>query len=180
MSRKLQVDNVFNAGPVSAVVLVTCVDRKGNANIITLGQYMPISFNPPLVCIGVSPKRYSHDLIAESGEFVINVPSINLEKEAHFCGTNSGRDIDKFAETGLTKIPAKTVKPPLIEECYGHLECKVIQKHVYGDHTLFVSRVLNATVNEDVLTEGKLDPLKAKPIVYRMPAYVYYTITSHK
>jgi len=144
-------------------------------NIITLGMYMPISFEPPLVCIGVSPKRFSHDLILQSGEFVVNVPSINLTKEMHYCGVKSGRDVDKFAETGLTSIPASRVAPPLIEECYGHLECKVIQTHVCGDHTLFVGEVLTAKVNETMLTENNLDLLKAKPIVQKN--HNYFTVS---
>lgn len=174
MKRELPADKLLQAGPASVVVLATCVDSEGKANIITLGMYMSISFDPTLVCIGVSPKRYSHDLIAESGEFVVNVPSIDLEKEAHFCGTKSGRDVDKFAETGLTPVPAKTVKPPLIKECFGHLECRVVQSHVCGDHTLFVGEVLSSSVRDDVLTGGKLDPLKARPMVQKN--YVYYSI----
>ena len=96
----------------------------------------------------------------------------------HFCGTNSGRDLNKSVETGLTLIPALKVAPPLIDECYGHLECKVIQSHVCGDHTLFVGEVLAASVNEDVLTGGKLNPLKAKPMTQKN--YVYYVPTLPK
>jgi flavin reductase (DIM6/NTAB) family NADH-FMN oxidoreductase RutF len=174
VKRGLPADKLLQAGPASVVVLATCVDSEGKANIITLGMYMSISLDPTLVCIGVSPKRYSHDLIDESGEFVVNVPSIDLEKEAHFCGTKSGRDVDKFAETGLTPVPAKTVKPPLIKECFGHLECRVVQSHVCGDHTLFVGEVLSSSVRDDALTGGKLDPLKARPMVQKN--YVYYSI----
>jgi len=131
-----------------------------------------------LVCIGVSPKRYSHNLIAESGEFVVNVPSIDIEKEMHFCGTKSGRDLDKFKETGLTPVPAKKVKSPLIAECFGHLECKVVQSHTCGDHTLFVGEVLDSSIDEEVLTGGRLNPLKAKPIVQKN--HVYFTVTDNK
>jgi flavin reductase (DIM6/NTAB) family NADH-FMN oxidoreductase RutF len=137
---------------------------------------MSISFNPRLICIGISPKRFSHDLIIESGEFVVNVPSIDLTEAMEFCGTESGRNFDKFAETGLTPIPARTMKPPLIEECFGHLECKVDQSYVCGDHTLFIGEVIAASVDENVLTDGILDPVKAKPIINKN--HVYYTIAS--
>jgi len=178
MKVSLSTNKLFQAGPASVVVLTTCVDPEGKANIITLGMYMPISFDPPLICIGISPKRYSHDLIVNSGEFVVNVPAIHLEREMHYCGVNSGRDVDKFAKTGLTPLPAKKVKPPLIEECFGHLECKVVQSHVCGDHTLFVGEVLVSTVNEEVIANGNLDPLKAKPIVQKN--HVYFTVTDNK
>lgn len=177
-SMKLELPNnkLFQAGPASVVVMVTCIDEHNKANIITLGMYMPLSFNPPLVCIGVAPKRYSHDLIAKSGEFVVNIPAIDLVKEMHFCGTKSGRDFDKFNEMNLTSIPAKMVKPPLIEECIGHLECKVVQSHVCGDHTLFVGEVLSARVNDDILSDGNFNPLKAKPIIQKN--HVYFTVTN--
>lgn len=139
---------------------------------------MAISLRPPLVCIGVAPQRYSHRLIEETGEFVVNVPSIDLEEEMHYCGVKSGRDVDKFAETGLTPIPAKKVKPPLIKECFSHLECRVVQSHVCGDHTLIVGEVVATSADEDVMKGDVLDVLKARPIVQKN--HVYFTVTDEK
>jgi flavin reductase (DIM6/NTAB) family NADH-FMN oxidoreductase RutF len=165
----------FQAGPPSVVVMVTATTGTTPANIITLGMYMPISHTPPLLCIGIAPQRYSHDLITASGEFVVNIPSIDLVEQMHLCGTQSGRDIDKFTTTGLTPIPATRVTPPRIKECIGHLECRVVQSHRCGDHTLFVGEVLAASIDASVLTDNKFDPLKAKPIVQKN--HVYFTVT---
>lgn len=179
--KTLLTDNtLFQAGPASVVVMVTAAaaDADGRTNIITLGMYMPISHTPPLVCIGIAPGRYSHDLIARSGAFVVNIPSIDLVNEMHFCGTKSGRDLDKFTATALTPIPARMVEPPLIKECIGHLECRVVQTHSCGDHTLFVGKVIAASADEKVLTEGNFDPLKAKPIVQKN--HIYFTVTDNK
>jgi flavin reductase (DIM6/NTAB) family NADH-FMN oxidoreductase RutF len=179
MMKTLLPDNrLSQAGPANVVVMVTAADAEGRANIITLGMYMPLSHTPPLVCIGIAPRRYSHDLIARSGEFVVNIPSIDLVHEMHFCGTKSGRDLDKFTATALTPIPARTVGSPLINECIGHLECRVVQTHSCGDHTLFVGKVLAASVDESVLTDGNFDPLKAKPIVQKN--HIYFTVTDSK
>jgi flavin reductase (DIM6/NTAB) family NADH-FMN oxidoreductase RutF len=158
--------------------MATCIDKEGNANIITLGMYMPISSRPPLVCIGVAPQRYSHKLIEETKEFVINSPPISLEKEMHYCGVKSGRDVDKFAEMGLTPIPSLKVKPPRIAECFGHLECKVVQSITCGDHTLFVGEVVATTVDANMMKGDVLDVLKAKPIVQKN--HVYYTASEEK
>jgi len=164
--------------PTPPVVMATCCDKDGNVNIITLGMYMPISIKPPLVCIGVAPQRYSHKLIEETAEFVINSPSISLEKEMHYCGTESGRRVDKFKETGLTPIPSLKVKPPRIKECFGHLECKVVKRHACGDHTLFVGEVVATSADEKVMKGGVLDVLKARPIVQKN--HVYFTVTEKK
>ncbi len=165
-------------GPAGNVVMATCAGRDGSPNIITLGMYMPISRRPPLVCIGVAPQRFSHTLLEETGEFVINTPSIDLEEQMHFCGVKSGRDVDKFKETGLTPIPSLKVGPPRIEECLSHMECKVVQAHVCGDHTLFVGEVVATTVDEEYMKDGSLDVLKARPIVQKN--HVYFTVTDRK
>jgi flavin reductase (DIM6/NTAB) family NADH-FMN oxidoreductase RutF len=178
MKTQLLGNNLFQAGPPSVVVMVTAADTDGRANIITLGMYMPISHTPPLVCIGIAPRRFSHNLIARSGEFVVNIPSIDLVHEMHFCGTKSGRDLDKFTAKRLTPIPASKVGPPLINECIGHLECRVVQTHTCGDHTLFIGEVIAASADERVLTDGKFDPLKAKPIVQKN--HIYFTVTDSK
>lgn len=176
MKKALTPSKMLQAGPPSVVVMVTCVGSEGRPNIITLGMYMPISHDPPYVCIGVSPERYSHRLIEETKEFVVNVPSIGLKDEMHFCGTMSGKNCNKFKETGLTPVPAERVKPPLIKECFGHLECKVVQSHVCGDHTLFVGEVVRATLDEEFITKkGLLDALKARPIVQKN--HIYWTIS---
>ncbi len=169
---------LLQPGPASPVVMATCVDRQGKPNIITLGMYMSISQRPPQVCIGVAPQRYSHDLIAETGEFVVNVPPISLEKEMHYCGTKSGRRVDKFKETGLTAIPSLKVKPPRIEECFSHIECTVAKSVICGDHTLFVGEVVATTADQSVMRGDVIDVLRASPIVQKN--HVYYTVTDEK
>ena len=176
MKTSLSKDNYNQAGPISPVVMVTCIDSTGKTNIITLGMFMPISHEPPLVLIGVSPKRYSHNLIMEQKEFVVNSPGIGISEKVHLCGVKSGRDTDKWRETGLTPVPAQRVKPPLIDECYGHIECKVVNAVTCGDHTLFVGEILAASIDERCLKDGKLNLLKANPIAQKN--WDYHTISN--
>jgi flavin reductase (DIM6/NTAB) family NADH-FMN oxidoreductase RutF len=168
MKKILDKSNWLQAGPPSSVVLATCIDSKGKSNIITLGMFMYISQNPPLVCIGVAEQRYSHKLILDQGEFAINVPTTGIIEKMHKCGITSGKDMDKFKEHGLTPIPAQKIKPALIEECYGHLECKVWNHYECGDHTLIVDEVVAASANSDVLDEhSNLMLTKAKPVIQK-------------
>ncbi|MDI6641544.1 MAG: flavin reductase family protein, partial [Elusimicrobiota bacterium] len=121
--------------PEQIVFAVSC-DETGKPNIIPLGWSMPTSHQPPLVAISVGNTRYSYKLISKTKEFVLSFPSEKMSKEVMFCGTHSGQDIDKFKETGLTALPAKTVKPPLIKECIVNFECKVVSELKTGDHTI--------------------------------------------
>jgi len=146
-------------------VLVSCVDKEGNRNMVTLAWTMPTSFSPPLVAISISPKRYSHRLIKETKEFCINIPTMEIVKQVLFCGRHSGYAFDKFRETKLTPIKAKKVKPPLIKECAAHIECKVVSEFETGDHTIFVGEVLSATVSKELFDKG-YDLKKVKPIYH--------------
>ncbi len=135
-------------------VLVSCVGKTGKPNIITLAWAMPTSINPPLVAVSIAPRRYSHTLIEETKEFVVNIPTMDVLKETLFCGRVSGREHDKFKETGLTPLPAKKVKPPIIKECVAHLECKLHNQFTTGDHTIFVGEIVEAYADKDASTEG--------------------------
>ena len=88
--------------------------------------------------------------IKETKEFVMAFPSEEIKDEAFFCGTHSGRNTDKFKETGLKAIAAKRVKPPLIDKCLANFECKVVNIVETGDHTIFVGEVVAAHVYEKV------------------------------
>lgn len=96
--------------------------------------------------------RYSHKLIEESREFVINIPTVDIVEKSWYCGTHSGRIVDKFKETKLTPIPAKHVKPPLIKECPINIECKVVEtmKPEYSAYTFFFGKALAIHADEGV------------------------------
>ena len=141
------------------------MDKAGKTNVITLAWSMPVSINPPIVVMSIAPKRYSHRLIEETKEFVINIPTMDIVRETLFCGRRSGRICDKFKETRLTLLPAKMVKPPIIKECVAHLECKLDQQITVGDHTLFIGRVITAYADKGVF-DNKFDVKKVKPIYH--------------
>ncbi|MHC1600893.1 MAG: flavin reductase family protein [Candidatus Nezhaarchaeales archaeon] len=158
-------------------VIVTCCTPDGKPNAITLSWFTPLSFKPPMVAISVAPKRYSHKLISEVGEFVINVPSMELFRQMWICGVKSGRDADKIKECGFTLEPSLKVKPPSIKECIAHLECKVVNKLEVGDHTAFIGEVVAARVRKDVF-DNIFDVLKVKHIFHI--GYDSFTTTANE
>lgn len=135
--------------------LITSVAPDGKANIITLGEVYNLSLRTPtIVGISIHKARYSHGLISRSGEYVVNLPTTRLMEAVDRCGTTSGRSVDKFAEFGLTPLPATVVKPPLIAECPVNLECRVIGIEEIGDHDMFKGQVVAAHVDDALLDEG--------------------------
>jgi flavin reductase (DIM6/NTAB) family NADH-FMN oxidoreductase RutF len=155
MSGKIEVNSQYSYRLLHPMhtVLVSCVGKACKPNITTVAWAMPTSNSPLLVAISVSPQRHSHALIAESQEFIINIPTLELLQSVYACGSFSGRSFDKFKKAGLTPIPARKVKAPAIRECVAHLECTVESQFTTGDHTVFVGEVVAAYANPGVFTE---------------------------
>jgi len=133
--------------PEPVVLAVSIKDNK--PNIIPLGWSMITSFGPPMMAISIGHTRYSHEIINQTREFVLVYPSEDMGKEVLYCGTHSGRDVDKFKKTGLKSMPAKVVKPPLIADAVANFECKVVSQIDTGDHRIFVGEVVAAYVNPE-------------------------------
>ncbi|OGX20388.1 MAG: flavin reductase [Omnitrophica WOR_2 bacterium RBG_13_44_8] len=154
------------------VVLTTCVDKDGNPNVITLAWVGVVCSEPPQISISVRPHRYSYELIRESKEFTVNIPSESIVREVDICGNVSGREVDKFALTGLTPIPSRKIKPPLIMECPYNVECIVVKELELGSHVMFIGEVVAMHIDEDILDEsGAVDYRKAKPFSYCLAGY---------
>ncbi|MEM2848870.1 MAG: flavin reductase family protein [Candidatus Bathyarchaeia archaeon] len=160
--REVSVEEAWRRKYPERTVLVVSTSGEGRPNIITLGWNMPTSVRPPMVAISIGVSRYSHKLISEGGEFVLAFPSEDMENAILFCGTYSGRDVDKFKATGLTPVKAKYVKPPLIAEATVNMECRVVNSIRTGDHTIFVGEILKAYVSEE-----------DKPVLFNMGNYAF-------
>lgn len=151
-------NRIINSGQV---ILVSSAFEK-RANIITLAWSMPLSHKPPLMAISITKKRFSYDLIKKSGEFAVNIPGIDLFDEMYYCGTHSGRDVDKFKETDLTAVRAnKLTHTPLIKECIGHLECRLNYEKEAGDHVLIIGDIVHASAEKELFDiKWKVDKAK--------------------
>jgi len=154
---------VFRKLKPERVLLVTSVDEKDRPNVMVIEWFMRTSFEPPLVAISIGKTRYTYGLIKKSKEFVVAFPSSKIVNEVLYCGMHSGRDVNKFRETGLKIREAKFVRAPLIEDCILNLECKVVSSLDTGDHTIFVGEILAAYYEEgEILLEfdGRFGDLK--------------------
>lgn len=146
-------------------LLLASADAAGKPNAMTIGWgIIGIIWGKPVFVVLVRPSRYTYNLIERSGDFTVNVPSIDMSEIVSYCGTKSGRDHDKFTEKKMTAKPGNTVKSPIIEECVIHYECSIIHKNevlkdkladniVYsaypkGDfHAIYYGEILSAYAN---------------------------------
>ena len=157
--------------PVPAV-LVSCMDEEGRANIMTAAWAGTLCSDPVMVSVAIRPQRYSHDIIARTGEFVISLTTKDLCRAADFCGVRSGRDVDKFDYLHLTRLPSVHVAPPGVAESPVCLECRVTEIRPMGVHDLFIARVEGVSVDDAYLDEkGRLDLERADLIAYSHGEY---------
>ena len=143
--------------PVPAV-MVSVSDKNGKANIITVAWTGTVCSDPPMAYISVRPERYSHHMIQETGEFVINLTTKELAFATDYCGVKSGKDVDKWKETGLTPGKASKVQTPIIQECPVNIECRVTEVKHLGSHDMFLAEVVAVDVEESYMNEtGKFE-----------------------
>lgn len=147
-------------------VLITCMGGDGRANIVAIAWCMPVSIDPPLVLMSVGKRSYSNGLIQESGEFVVNVPTMEIVEETLLCGRVSGRDADKFKASRLTSMQGEKVKAPLIKECVGHLECKLVRQLPLEESVLYIGEVVAASVDRGIFVNDEFDVEKVRLVLH--------------
>ena len=159
------------------VVLVTCVDKAGKPNVITLAWVGVVNSEPPMIGISIRPNRYSYACVKDSREFVVNLPTEEMIRKVDACGVLSGRETNKFAVMEWKPIPAQKVKPPLIDECPVQMECQVKEIIPLGSHDLFIGQIVALHVKEEIQKDqGLIDISKALPFVYCPGAREYWNL----
>lgn len=152
------------------VVMVSCGSDK--PNIITIAWTGIVNSSPPMTYISVRKERYSHDIIKNTGEFVINLCTEELAFATDYCGVRSGRDKDKFREMKLTPQKSETVGCPMIKESPVNIECRVREVTELGSHDMFIADILKVHVDEQYIdSSGRIRLDKASLVAYNHGEY---------
>lgn len=149
-------------------VLVSCGSTSERRNLITVAWTGTICTNPAMCYISIRPERHSYDIIKEEMEFTINLTTESMARATDWCGVRSGRDYDKWKETGLTPMPGEKVSCPYIDESPLSIECRVKEIIRLGSHDMFIAEVLNVLADEKYFdpATGAFDLSAASPISY--------------
>ncbi len=136
--------------PVPAA-LVTCGDSRDNWNMLTVAWTGTICTDPAMCYISVRPSRHSYDLIRQTMEFTINLTTKHMAKATDWAGVKSGRDFDKWQQTGLTPVAGEKVMSPYIAESPLSIECRVRDIIHLGSHDMFIADVINVLADENLI-----------------------------
>ena len=154
------------------VVMVSCQRKDERPNIITVAWAGTICSDPVMVSISVRKERFSHRIIAETGEFVINLVTQDLVYATDYCGVKSGRGVDKFKMMNLTPVAINGVKAKAIGESPLSLACRVKEIKELGSHDMFIAEVVGVMVDDKYMRDdGKFELNSSKLVAYSHGEY---------
>jgi len=143
---EVSVAEAFSRFKPESCIFVISGGNKPNGMIA--GWHMRCSMDPPLFAVSLKNNKNTHKLIRESKEFVVAVANKELEKELLFFGSRTGKDVDKFKETGIEIVKGKSVKSPLIKKATINYECVLVDEVEAGDHIIFIGKIVHSYLNK--------------------------------
>ena len=163
----------------SPVWVVGTYDRNGQPNMMTASWAGICCSKPPALAVSLRKATYTYQSMIDSMAFTVNVPSAKFVREVDFVGIASGKNTDKFKETGLTPVKSEQVNAPYIDEFSLIVECKLLHTHEIGLHTQFIGEIVDVKADAAVIAEdGKADMTKIDPFVFSATNRTYYAIGS--
>jgi flavin reductase (DIM6/NTAB) family NADH-FMN oxidoreductase RutF len=147
---------------------------NGRVNYMALDWLTRVNFKPALLGICVNKGNATHEALMDTGEFSVNIPSIDMVAVTDYTGLVSARRTDK---SGLFQVfYGKLQQAPMIAECPLTMECKVEQRVDLPTNSFFIAEIVNIYCEEEFLTEGKPDFEKIKPFVLSMPDNRFWSL----
>jgi flavin reductase (DIM6/NTAB) family NADH-FMN oxidoreductase RutF len=170
-----ELESYYYHYPAGATIVTT--HSNGRDNAMAVAWHTAISRDTPIYLVSISPKRFTHKLLVESGEFTVNFMSMDSGPLVGQIAGCSGADIDKFAELGIKSQPGSQVKAAVLDGAQAAYECKVVGQHTYGDHDAFLGEIVAVQWEPSAFSsDASLDLDAVKPILYL--GEDYYTSTT--
>lgn len=142
-------------------------DEEGKPNIMTAAWAGICNSDPLSIAVSMRPATYSYGNVTTSKSFTVNVPSSEMARYVDYAGRFSGRDVNKFEETGLTPVKGEFVNAPYVKEFPIVIECELTEYHDLGSHRQFIGKVIDVKVDEAILNaEGRVDVNLLNPLIY--------------
>ncbi len=173
MKRIFEQKNLFCLPALT--ILGTHLDEK--ANFMALDWLTRVNIMPAMLGICVNKNHASNRAIVNTGEFSINIPTIDMLEKTDYTGLVSGKNVSK---SDLFEVFYGQLKSaPLISECPIAIECKLSQMVSLPTHSFFIAEIINIYAEEEFLSEGKIDVKKMKPFILTMPDNNYWAVGEH-
>lgn len=148
-------------------LVIGSYDEAGEPNMMTAAWIGICNSNPLSIAVSMRPATYSHGNVTLSKAFTVNIPSSEMARYVDYAGRFSGKDVNKFNETGLTPVKAEFVNAPFVKEFPIVIECELTAFHDLGSHRQFIGKVIDVKADMAILDEnGKVDVDLLNPLIY--------------
>jgi flavin reductase (DIM6/NTAB) family NADH-FMN oxidoreductase RutF len=106
------------------------VQAAGMCNTMTIGWgLVGLCWRKPVLMVAVRNSRHTFKIMEAAADFTVSMPSGNLRDEIFYCGTKSGRDVNKFEECELKTAAGRKIESPIIDTPGLHVECTMVYKN---------------------------------------------------
>ncbi|HQC32115.1 MAG TPA: flavin reductase family protein [Candidatus Cloacimonas sp.] len=146
------------------VALVVTQKPESGYNLITIEWFMRTSLTPPMFAISIGKTRYSHECLEANRYFNLVFPSPKMKPLLALCGSNSGRDMDKFAVGKVEYITGKLHKLPVLKDAVACFECEIAAQIRSGDHTIYIGEVHYSWENPEEKIFYFQEGIETKPL----------------
>ncbi len=162
---RADVDPFYFHYPAGATIVTSHAEGKDNA--MAVAWHTAVSREPPYYVVSISRERFTHELVAKTGEFVVNFMPVEHANLVAMVAGCSGREVDKFHAFQISAQPGSSVDAPVLNDALAAYECRLVGRHTYGDHDLFIGEVVAVQWDAAAFTsDGWLDIERARPVVY--------------
>jgi flavin reductase (DIM6/NTAB) family NADH-FMN oxidoreductase RutF len=171
---KVLLDTRMMIYPTALFLVGAVVD--GKANFMALAWGSTANNQPALFSVAISHRQHTLKGIRQNMNFSVNIPSIEIAREADYCGLVSGSEADKVEACHFSIFYGKLESAPLIEECPINLACRTERIVDLPDHALVIGSVEENYLSESCLTDGMPDIKKIAPLVLITSLRQYYSL----
>ena len=170
---KINLDAINVLYPTPTTIVGGLVDDK--PNFITIAHIGIVNHAKPyLISCSLGKSHYTNAGIKENQEFSVNIPSENMVVETDYIGLVSGKNTDK---SNLFEIfYGDLANAPLIKQCPLNMACRLYDVYDTPAHDLFIGEIMETYANKSVLTDGKVDIAKVKPLLFDMNSVQYWSL----
>ena len=152
------------------VLIIGTYDKDGVPNAMNAAWGMISDMNE--ISISLSEHKTTENL-AVTGAFTVSMATEGTVVPCDYVGSESAKKVpDKFAKAGFHATKSSMVNAPLIDELPVALECKVKS----FENGILIGEIVNVTADDSVMTDGKIDVKKLKPIAYDPAANTYVAL----
>lgn len=167
---KKELEDTNGLYPSLTALVGTVVD--GNVNFLTIAHVGIIGMK--LLSVSLSKSHYSNAGIRQNKTFSVNIPCVDQVRETDYCGLVSGKKVEKASV--FTVFYGKLETAPMIQNCPLTMECRLAKTVDFPTHEVFIGEIAGTYCDEEILTRGKIDVGKLRPLLFVMHDASYWTV----